>query len=235
MQVAEDRKVRRFVLVHSPVVGPSTWRWVAEALVARGHTVRVPAVSPNVTRLGWQAFADAVAAQGDWEGQTVLVGHSGAGPLLPQIRARARREPGPLVFVDAGVPPETGEADLMPAELLSELRATAIDEMLPPWSDWFGPGVMDDLIPDGSKRAIVAAELPRLPVSYFEVPVPALAGWRSGGCGYIQLSEPYAAAAAVAARWGWPVIRSMGAHLDIVTRPAEVADAILAVTSLLGN
>jgi hypothetical protein len=235
MKVAEDRKMRRFVLVHSPVVGPSTWHWVAEALVARGHTVQVPSVSQDVTRQGWQAFADAMAAQADWEGQTVLVGHSGAGPLLPQIRARARCEPGPLVFVDAGLPPAAGEAELMPAELMTELRAMAIDGILPQWSDWFGPAVMNDLIPDRSKRAVVAGELPRLPVSFFEVPVPALAGWASGGCGYIQFSEPYADEAEAAASLGWPVMRSSGAHLDIVTRPAEVADSILAVTSLLGS
>lgn len=227
--------MRRFVLVHSPVVGPSTWQWVGEALVAHGHTVQVPAVSQDVTRQGWQAFADAMAAQADWEGLTVLVGHSGAGPLLPQIQARSRREPGPLVFVDAGLPPEAEDAELMPAGLMAELRAMAIDGILPRWSDWFGPAVMKDLIPDGSKRAIVAGELPRLPVSFFEVPVPALAGWASGGCGYIQLSEPYADEAAAAASRGWPVIQSSGAHLDIVTRPAEVADSILAVTSLVGG
>jgi hypothetical protein len=227
--------MQRFVLVHSPVVGPSTWRWVAETLVAGGHMVTVPAVYQEVTELGWQAFTDAMAARADWEGQTVLVGHSGAGMLLPQIRARAGRAPGPLVFVDAGVPPEAGEAELMPAEFLSELRAMAIDGMLPRWSDWFGPAVMNDLIPDGSKRAIVAGELPRLPVSFFEVPVPAPVGWSSGGCGYVQLSEPYAGEAAAAASRGWPVIQSPGAHLDMVTRPAEVADAILSVTSLLGG
>lgn len=227
--------MRRFVLVHSPVVGPSTWRWVAEALVARGHAVTVPAVSQDITELGWQAFTDAVAAQTDWEGQTVVVGHSGAGMLLPQIRARAGRAPGPFVFVDAGVPPEVGEAELMPAVFLAELRAMGNDGMLPPWSDWFGPAVMNDLIPDASKRATVAGELPRLPVSFFEVPVPAPDGWATGGCGYVQLSEPYTGEAAAAASRGWPVIQSPGAHLDIVTRPAEVADAILSVTSLLGG
>ena len=32
----------RFVLLHSPLVGPATWRWVAEALRASGHHVAVP-------------------------------------------------------------------------------------------------------------------------------------------------------------------------------------------------
>jgi hypothetical protein len=31
-----------FVLVHSPVIGPSTWRWVAGALPSRGQDAVVP-------------------------------------------------------------------------------------------------------------------------------------------------------------------------------------------------
>jgi hypothetical protein len=225
--------MHRFVLVHSPVVGPATWRWVGEALAARGHPVKVPAVSQGITRQGWEAFASAVAAQADAGDQAILIGHSGAGPLLPQIQAHARSVLSPLVFVDAGVPPEAGEADLAPAEFMQDLRTIAIDGVLPPWSQWFGPAVMSDLIPDDSKRATVTDELPRLPLSFFEVPVLAPTGWANGGCGYVQLSEPYSGEAAKAASRGWPVIQSMGAHLDIVTRPAEVADAILSVTSLL--
>jgi hypothetical protein len=62
-----------FVLVHSP----STWRWVADELVARGHQVTVPSVPPAATALGWSAFVGALAAGLD---SPVLVGHSGAGP-----------------------------------------------------------------------------------------------------------------------------------------------------------
>jgi hypothetical protein len=32
----------RFVLIPSPLVGPATWRWVAEALTSAGHDVAVP-------------------------------------------------------------------------------------------------------------------------------------------------------------------------------------------------
>jgi hypothetical protein len=178
----------------------------------------------------WQAFADSVAAQVGRD--AVLVGHSGAGPLLPQIRERAGRITDALVFVDAGVPPEVGEADLMPDEILAELRPMTTDGMLPPWSDWFGPGVMQELIPE--RRAIVSGELPRLPLSYFEDSVPMPAGWARSKCGFVQLSDPYAADAAQAARRGWPVLRRPGAHLDIVTRPALLADTIVTVTGLLG-
>ena len=144
------------------------------------------------------------------------MGHSGAGPLLPQVRARARREPSALVFVDAGVPPETDDAELMPGELLSELRAMACDGVLPRWSQWFGPGAMERLVPDAERRAEVSCELPQLAVSYFEGRVPAPTGWAAARCGYVQLSGPYAADAAEAATRGWPVfeLRSTPRHRD---------------------
>jgi pimeloyl-ACP methyl ester carboxylesterase len=218
------------VLVHSPLVGPSTWRWVAGELAALGHHVTVPAVAPAVAARGWEAFADSVAEQTADRDHGVLVGHSGAGPLLPQIAGRARWRADALVFVDAAVPPERGEAELMPERVLAELRPLAADGLLPPWSDWFGPGVMAELIPDEEKRAAVSAELPLLPLAYFEGGVPVPAGWASAPCGYLLLSAAYAEEAAKAQERGWPAVRQLGAHLDIVTQPRKIADAILALT-----
>jgi hypothetical protein len=210
------------VLVHSPVTGPSTWRWVAADLIARGYRVSVPAVSAVSS---WAEFADAVAAQVEHGDHAVLVGHSGAGPLLPQIAARIGA--GPLVFVDADIPPDTGEASLMPADLLAALRAMAVDGLLPPWSEWFGPEAMGELVPDAKLRALITAELPRLPLSYFEARVPVPAGWAAADGGYVLLSgDAYGDQAVSAAARGWPVIRLPGGHLDIVTRPEQVSAAI---------
>jgi hypothetical protein len=218
-----------FVLVHSPVTGPSTWRWVADELAARGHRVIVPAVPPAATALGWPAFVGAVSALSAGMPSPVLVGHSGAGPLLPRIGARVSARA--LVFVDADIPPETGETTVVPDEFLEFLRGLASGGMLPPWSEWFGPDGMRELIPDARAREVVSAELPALPLSYFEARVPVPAGWTSTRCGYVLLSEAYAEQAARAAASGWPVARLPGAHLDIVTRPAAVADAILSVAA----
>jgi hypothetical protein len=219
-----------FVLVHSPLVGPTTWRWVAENLAARGHQATVPAARSR----DWEAFADMVVALTGRVEQPVLVGHSGAGPLLPQIAARASWAPAAVVFVDAGVPPDSGQVELMPEEILADIRPLAKDGMLPPWSDWFGQAVMEELIPPADRREAVQADLPRLPLSYFSGHVPVPDGWSTARCGYVQLSEAYAAEAATAAGRGWPVVERIGAHLDIVTKPAVVADAILAAAGLSG-
>jgi hypothetical protein len=220
-----------FVLVHSPVTGPSTWRWVAADLVAHGHRVFVPEVSAIST---WPEFADAVAAQARQLSDAVLVGHSGAGPLLPQIAARI--DAGPLIFVDADIPPETGRASLMPAEILAELRTKAVDGLLPPWSQWFGPAAMAELVPDAERRAAMAAELPRLPLAYFETTVPVPAGWTAAGGGYVLLSaEAYGAQAARAVARGWPVVRLPGGHLDVATRPEPIAAAIVEIAARLAR
>lgn len=224
-----------FVLVHSPLVGPTTWKWVAEELEQRGHHVVVPVVPEAVTAKGWQAFVEAVADQAGRGEGAVLVGHSGAGPLLPQIAARARRPLGPLVFVDAGIPPVAGEVELMPTEFLVELRAMACDGKLPRWSEWFGPGVMEELVPDDDRRAAICAELPQVPVTYFEERPPVPTGWSMAACGYLQLSEPYAADAAEASCRGWPVVDLPGAHLDIVVHPDATAEAILSLVVRLAS
>jgi hypothetical protein len=215
--------VGSIALVHSPLVGPATWRRVAGALTARGHHVTVPAASAAITVRGWEAFAEAMAGQIDGD-IAVLVAHSGAGPLLAHIRERMTPRPDTLVFVDAGLPPATGSAELLPPDLLARLRAIAAGGVLPPWSEWFGPGAMEALVPDEERRSAIARELPRLPVAYFERRVPAAA--MPATCGYVLLSEPYADDAAEARRRGWPVVELHGTHLDIVTRPAEVADAL---------
>jgi hypothetical protein len=216
-----------FVLVHSPVTGPSTWRWVAAELTERGHRVALPAAPPAATSLGWAAFVGSVVALARGLRNPVLVGHSGAGPLLPQIGDRLRASA--LVFVDSDIPPENGDAPLVPPDFLEFLREQAVGRRLPPWSEWFGPAAMAELIPDEDRRAAVLAELPALPLSFFEERVPVPAGWTEGRCGYVLLSEVYAEQAAKAETSGWPVVRQAGGHLDIVTRPEAVAEAIASV------
>lgn len=96
------------VLIHSPLVGPLTWSLVAEDLRRRGIDALVPTLHDDDTGLPyWQQFATVVAQTLDAvpvDRALTLIGHSGAGPLLPAIGRRARRRIGAYVFVDAGLP-----------------------------------------------------------------------------------------------------------------------------------
>ena len=103
----------------------------------------------------------------------------------------------------------------------------AADGQLPKWSDWFGRDAIRVVVPNDEQREAIVAELPQLPLGYFEQSVPMPDAWATYPCAYVLLSEPYRQDAAEARARGWPTIEVRGNHLDIVTRPREVVDALL--------
>lgn len=216
-----------FLLVHSPLVGPTTWSWLAEELRQQGHHVAVPSLLEAAISGSWQECVSAVVAAAPPGVPVVGVGHSGAGPLLPAIAAQLNPWPARLVFVDATVPPANGPAALVPEQFLEPLTALAQDGILPPWSEWFEPGTMETLIPGPARREVVLAELPRLPLSLFRARIPMPHGWASAACAYIHLSDAYREDAAGAASRGWPVIQLLGSHLDFITQPERLVGALL--------
>jgi hypothetical protein len=105
------------------------------------------------------------------------------------------------------------------------LHSLVTDGVLPPWSDWYGPGVMLELGPEEQKFC-AAVKLPGIRLAYFKDPIPEPAGRCGMPCGYLLLNAACAADAAEAESRGWPVMEEMGAHSDIVARPKEIAAAI---------
>jgi hypothetical protein len=223
--------VASFLLVHSPLVGPTTWSWSAGLLRDRGHQAVIPSLVAAAAAGDWRRCVDAAVANTHVDEPPILVGHSGAGPLLPVIADAMDPRPSHVVFVDAGLPPATGQARLVPEDFAAFLATLAPDGVLPPWSEWFGADVMAMLVPDEAKRAMLVAEMPRLPLRYFDGRVPMPEGWQHARGAYVLLSEPYAPDAAAARARGWPVVERSGAHLDIVTDPAVIVDALLMVTA----
>jgi len=218
-----------FLLVHSLLVGPATWRPAADALRARGHAAVVPAL-PALPPL-WPHARDAVAqAAATLDGPVVLAGHSGAGMLLPALAEALPRPPAATLFVDAFLPPPAGSAPLVGDEQRRRLRALADDQgVLPPWHAWFGEAAIAELVPDADLREELEAEMPRLPLDALAAAVPVPAGWSDGPCAYLLLSpEPYAPAAAQAREHGWPVAELPGRdHLSIAIDADAVADALV--------
>ncbi len=191
------------VLVHSPLVGPTTWDPVARALVERGRQVALPSLlgMEDSPAPFWRWAVDRLLhSLASEEGPLTLVAHSGAGPLLPIVGAEADREISSYVFVDATIPAPTGS-----------------------WDE----GTMRALVPDDGLRRRLEEEMPSLPMAYFSEAIPVPTRWPDAPCAYILFSEAYEPVAADARFRGWPTRRIAGEHLHIVVDPESVAQALI--------
>jgi hypothetical protein len=215
----------RFVLVHSPAVGPVTWRWVASVLESWGHEAVVPDLREAAMTGNPRAFGEAAAEAAVGHEHTVVVGHSAAGSLLPVIASR-KRNVRRLVFVDATIPPCEGSCtaggDFLPA-----LRGLATDGVLPVWSHWWGADVLRAVVREDDRRHEIEKELPTLPLAFFEAPITLPAGWCASDGGFLLFSEFYRSDAVRAAELGWPVVERPGAHLEMVNDERTIAGMLV--------
>ena len=229
-----------FVPIHSPLVGPLTWSLVAKELEARGKRSLVPTLSDDGggNRPFWMRHAESAARWTDdlsSGSALVLVGHSGAGPLLPAIRERIAHRVVGYVFVDAGLPKD-GRSRL---ELMDEEDAEFARQFreyltgggrFPAWTE-------DDLarvLPDAGLRRGVIEELRPRDLAFFSEQIPVFAGWPDAACGYLRLSAAYDVPFRQAQAAGWPCRELDGGHFQMLVEPAAVTAAIRALVEEMG-
>jgi hypothetical protein len=218
---------RFLALVHSPLTGPSTWRFTEQALRAAG--VAAAAVDyGGVAGPDWYGgVAARLKAAIDARDPIILVAHSGAGGLTPAaLEALGERAVG-FILVDAVMPhPGRRWLDTAHPLLARRLDALAVDGVLPTWDRWFGADALAGMVADPARRAEFSADLPRVPVEFLE----ATDGWRRLAGAYLQLSATYdAEAAAAAAALGWRVRREVLGHLAMLNHPERLARIIIKV------
>ena len=235
------------VLLHSPLTAGTAWGMLGGHLISRGLTTVVADITtddspPYAIRYVAAAAAQVASASLQPHEPVVLVGHSGAGPLLPQVgfALRAARRPvAGYVFLDAGLPRPGGAATrlaLMRAESaesagqVNKLQADlAAGGRFPAWSE-------QDLAPhvfDAGDRALLAASLRPRGLDFFDEPLPTPQDWPDAPCGVLQTSDGYAFAARLARGRGWPVVRTHGGHFAALADPRGTADALLELVELL--
>jgi pimeloyl-ACP methyl ester carboxylesterase len=227
----------RLLLVHSPLVGCGTWEPIAEALAGDGYAVSVPDLGGTVTGTPPFHSRQAQVINESAGGQpVVLIGHSGAGPLLATAGMMLGEQARGYIFVDAGLPtPGRSWMETAPPDLAARLHGIADSQgWLPPWSRWWGEEEMATLLPDPVLRQRFAAECPRLPLVLFEEAHPLIPGWPNAPGGYLQLSEAYDGEAARAGELGWPVRKQLSHHLGLLTAPGQVASEIRELVNCLG-
>jgi hypothetical protein len=230
-----------YVLIHSPLVGPLTWKLVADEMRQRRIDAAIPTLVdlPDSEKPYWKQHAESVAqalVQIPKDMLITLVAHSGAGPLLPVIRESLANPVDAYVFVDAGIPHANAtRLDLMKSE--DSEWAKQFKEYLedggyfPDWS-------IDDLqeiIPDESLCKQMVAEIHPRALDFFTEPIPVFDGWPDFPCVYILFSEPYKRAEIEARQAGWQTYELDAGHFHMLVDPKAVTDLIVEATNRLPN
>lgn len=221
-----------FVLIHSPLVGALTWQPVADALRTQGYTVFVPELrdTPDSLLPFWRQHADSIALP---IRDAILVGHSGAGALLPAISQKLNASR--ILFVDAVLQFEAvTRLELMASEGgdFAEQFETYLKSggRFPNWTDQ----QLQSMIPDAALRSALLADIRPRGLAFFTERIDVPSGWDEIPCAYLQLSEFYSVYAAKAEAHGWPVIRHPSHHFAMVTEPEKVA-ALMVTLSECGR
>lgn len=204
------------LFVHSPLVGPSSLRPLADVAAAAGCAVSVPDLTSAVVSDDphGQYVAAAVAEANRTDSPITVVGHSGAGAFLPMIGNQIAA--GSLIFVDAILPPASG------AHRTSTRMSSMLDEqteggVLRQWLSWWSDEIVSELLPNTEDRRLLQEDMPRLPRSFYDTDVTVPSGWSRTSCAYLRLSEAYDDALAEARARGWPTARCDSTHLGVYT------------------
>lgn len=228
--MTDGQTVATTVLLHSPLVDASTWGEVPERLRALGHDVIVVDVDddlepPYAARYVACAAQQVQAARPS--GPLVLVGHSGAGPLLPQLgfaQRAAHRRVGAYVFLDATLPRAgASRLDLLHAE--NEAVAHDVHHALEAGGlepRWDARLLAADGLAESAASTVLASLRPR-GLAFFDETLPHPGDWPDAPCAFVQTSAARAGAARVAALRGFAVEQTGGGHFAALARPAEVA------------
>jgi hypothetical protein len=220
------------VLVPSPLLGPFSWSAVANELRLHGTQAIVPILSDDNDSSDpyWHQHAESVKralAPVSRERALTLVGHSGAGPLLPAVRQLTGRPAAAYLFVDAGIPrdgePRMGSADSDFARYLRPLLENGGT-----WPEWSADDLREVLPSEEVRRRLIAELRPR-PLRFWTEPIPVFAAWPDAPCGYLLFSEVYEREARRAREAGWPVRTLRGGHFHQLVEPSAVAEELLAL------
>jgi hypothetical protein len=229
----EMNKDNIYVLIHSPLVGTLTWKLVARRMRQCGLNVVVPVlVDQSASKKPyWKQHTESVLqalAHTSVSQPITLVGHSGAGPLLPAIRQAFANPVSAYVFVDASIPQDgASRLDLMKTEDLdwAEQFQKELErgERYPNWN----LEDLKDIIPDKTLRRQMMAEIQPRGLSFFTETIPVFGEWPDAPCVYIRFSEPYRKAAAKAREADWPTYELEAGHFHMLVDTVAVTDIIV--------
>lgn len=217
------------VFMHSPVAAPSTWEAVARLAEQAGYAVKLPSLTDAIFHpvVGGAPYlthcAEAIARDARGAARPIFVAHSGAGMLVADTIAHMHDDPVGVVIVD-GMMPQPGKAwfDSAAPQLAQRLRALAQDGVTAPWHEWWPPGAVRKLFRSDADYQRFTAQVPRLPLAFFEEVAAPVDVPRGIPCAYLRLSAACDEDAAEALKRGWSVVRREAHHMAMVSDPAAV-------------
>jgi hypothetical protein len=222
-----------YVLIHSPLVGPLTWRLVYQEMTGRGIKAITPILTdhPHSEKPFWKQHAESIARSLSLAAETsnlVLVGHSGAGPILPVIRQFLNHPIEAYIFVDAGIPRDgLSRLDLMKTEdpewAEQFEQALLRGEHYPTWST----DDLQDVIPDEDLREKLVADIRPRSIAFFSEPIPVFEEWPDAPCAYIKFSAAYNRVSERVKEAGWPVQELNAGHFHMLVNPIMVTDMLI--------
>jgi hypothetical protein len=221
-------------LLHSPLLDARSWGRTAEVLSASLNTqVLVPEVVNDQSAPYGESYVREAGRQvaTAMKGPIMLIGHSGAGCLLPLVGATvaARGEVvAGYVFCDASLPGAPGQhrldlvrnedpshADMLEARLRSGAR----------YPEWTEESLTPLIASQDARRVLLSGMRPR-GLDFFLEPLPHSPGWIGDQSAYLRLSDGYARSAELARRGNWPACAVPLGHLGTLVSSTSVAAAL---------
>jgi hypothetical protein len=236
-----DPVARCWYFLPSPLLGPASWRGVAEVLEGLGQTCLIadPPMTTTADEDQVSPWLASVVSQPvpDDHLPVVVVGHSAACPRVP-LAAGALLDAGwnvsALVCVDGRFPDGAAFTESGPqfAGMLDGMVRP--DDYLPPWPRWWG-SLVEGLVVDPVARDQVFAEARPVPRRWFDqaCPVPELPGHI--GRAFLCFGHGYLESGDRANQAGWLTYRLAGDHLHQVVAPGPVAATLMAMITCLAS
>ncbi len=222
-----------FVFIHSPLVGPFTWQLVQQEMEKRGIETIVAALDDAETTSEpyWLQHANSVKKEFEkisTDQKIVLVGHSGAGPILPIIRQNTKHTIKAYVFIDAGFP-KNNESRLGLMKLQDRRWAENFHQELqkgkqfPTW----GEEDLREIIPNKEWRQQLILEIKPRKLPFFIEDIAVDAKWPDAPCIYIKFTSSYDWDMEQASQSGWYIRELNVGHFHMLVDPSGITNEII--------
>lgn len=205
---------------------------LATALESLGHEVHIADPAPAASASDVLAhYAQQYATQGS----EAVIAHSNAGAYLPALLEGYPDTR--VIFLDAILPPFSGGSQpAVPPALGNMLAERAEDGLLPPWTSWWPPEAVRELLDDESDYQALVDDCPRVSVGYLGDSIEVPEQWsRKLAAGYLALGASYVADLQRAAQAGWPTVQLELGHLGMLRDAPAVARELDQMLHRLGQ